>query len=81
MPDDYIPPADLNVTFAADGLMGNATQCVMILTTDDDVLEGDHDFTVMVDSVTPDVVTVGTPSSATATLLDNDSKLHICVDV
>ena len=83
MPDDYIPPVGFNVTFAADGLTGDATQCVMISTTDDDVLEGDHNFTVMVDSATPDVVTVGTPSSVTATLLDNDSmfSLHCCLKI
>ena len=79
-PDDYIPPTDFNVTFAADGLMGDTTQCAMISTTNDDVLEGDHDFTVIVDSTTPDVVTVGTPSSATATLLDNDSMCY-CIEI
>ena len=73
LPEDYVPPNGFNVTFAADGLTGDATQCTMISTTDDEVLEGDHSFTVMLDSATPDVVTVGTPSSATATLLDNDS--------
>ena len=76
MPEDYISPADFNVTFAADDLMGDATQCAMISTTDDNVLEGDHDFTVMLGRATPDVVTIDTPSSATATLVDNDS-MHI----
>ena len=47
----------------------------MISTTDDNVVEGDHDFTVMLDSATP---TIGAPSSATASLLDNDS---VCLAV
>ena len=78
MPEDYIPPVGFNVTFTADGLTGDTTQCTMISTIDDDILEGDHDFTVMVDSASPDVVTVGTPSSATATLLDNESMSCQC---
>ena len=79
MPDDYDPPLGFGVTFPAAGLslMGDTMQCATIQTTDDEVLEGEHDFMVMVDSVTPDVVTIGAPSSQTATLLDDESKLCI----
>ena len=74
MPDDFNPPFGFGVTFPAAGLSGDTTQCATIPTTDDEVLEGDHDFMVMLDSVTPDVVTIGN-SLETATLLDNESKL------
>ena len=78
MPADYDPPPGLGVTFSA-GLLGDAMQCVTIPTTDDEVLEGEHDFMVMLDSATPDVVTIGTSSSHTATLLDNESKIYLFV--
>ena len=71
----YVSPEGFNVTFAADSLMDNTSQCAMISTTDDDVRKEDLEFTVILDFVTPDVVTVGTPSSVTATVIDNDGKL------
>ena len=77
MSEDFDPPSGFGVTFSAAGLSGDTMQCATITTTDDDILEGDHAFTVMIDSVTPDVVTAGMPSSQTATLLDNESKLRI----
>jgi len=46
--------------------------------TGDDVLEGNEDFTVSIDSSSlPDGVTRGSPGSATVTILDDDSKLLI----
>ena len=75
MPDDYDPPSGFGVTFPAANVSGDTMQCTTIPTTDDMILEGDHNFTVIVDSATPDVVTVGAPSSQTAILLDNESKL------
>ena len=49
---------------------------VMISTTDDMAAEGDHDFTVAIDSASPSV-TLGTPSSVIATILDDDRKLEV----
>ena len=73
---NYVSPAVFNVTVAAYSVMDNTSQCVMISTTDDDVREEDREFTVILDFVTPDAVTVGTPSSVTATVIDNDGKLQ-----
>ena len=68
-------PSPFTVIFPAGTLMDN-TMTVMISTTDDMAAEGDHDFTVMIDSTSPSV-TVGSPSSVTATILDNDRKLEV----
>ena len=57
------------------GTSTDSTMTVMISATDDMAAEGDHVFTVVIDS-TSLPVTVGPPSSVTATILDNDRKLE-----
>jgi len=43
--------------------------------TDDNILEGNEDFTLTIDSsLLPDGVTRGNPGSATVTIVDNDRK-------
>ena len=43
---------------------------------DDNVLEGDENFMLTIDSSSlPSSVTVGTPDEATVTIVDNDRKL------
>lgn len=54
----------------------DSTMNVMISTTDDMAAEGDHDFTVDIDSASPSV-TLGTPSSVSATIQDDDRKLEV----
>ena len=63
------------MTFPA-GTLINSTMNVMISTTDDMAAEGNHDFTVAIDSASPSV-TLGTPSSVIATILDDDRKLEV----
>ena len=68
--DDFMTPDPFSVTFDA-SLMPSTSACVSIFTADDDNLEADHNFIVSIDSTTP-IITVGTPSSITATLIDNE---------
>ena len=53
--------------------MEGATSCVNISILQDMVLEGDHNFSVVVTSATPSVVMVGVPSEETVTILDDES--------
>ena len=49
------------------------SDCVSIPTIEDSVLEGDHDFSVSVDSVTPnDAVTFDSTETHLVTIIDND---------
>ena len=54
----------------------DSTENVMINTTADMAAEGNHDLTVAIDSASPSV-TLGTPSSVIATILDDDRKLEV----
>ena len=70
--DDYEVPASFEIVFFTDSTEG-IEECVTIVITDDDVLEGDHDFHVFLVNTWPPV-TIGDPSSATVTIEDNESK-------
>ena len=63
------------MTFPA-GTLINSTMNVVISTTDDMAAEGNHDFTVAIDSASQSV-TLGTPSSVIATILDDDRKFEV----
>ena len=50
-----------------------ATQCIEISTTEDDFLEGDHEFTVSIVSTTlNNAVTISAPSTHVVTIDDDD---------
>ena len=53
--------------------MEGDTVCGEILTVNDEALECSHDFNVAIVSATLGT-TIGTPSQAVVTILDNDSK-------
>ena len=64
-----------NITFrmgSGDGTVVTA----MISAVDDTAVEGDHDFTVSIESTTNPLATVGI-SSVTATIIDNDRKSNL----
>ena len=64
-----------NVTFrmgSGDGTVVTA----MISAVDDTAVEGDHEFTVSIESTTSPLATVGI-SSVTATIIDNDRKSNL----
>ena len=50
-------------------------QCIDISTTEDDFLEGDHEFTVSIVSTTlNNAVTISSPSTHVVTIDDNDGE-------
>ena len=62
--------------------MGNIsvtdTACASISIIDDAALEGDHSFTVSLNSVTPSGVTISVPSaSTTVNIEDNKGTLQV----
>ena len=64
------------MTFST-GFGSGAVQTAMISAVDDIDVEGDHDFTVSIQSPTSPPATVGSPSSMTATIMDNDRKFDL----
>ena len=76
-PDDYTA-GPYEITFSAGDtfmLMG----CAMIPTADDDILEGDHEFSVGVGAISPDGAVTVTGPNAVVTITDDDGRhmLHI----
>ena len=66
--------ANFEATFAV-GTGPGDTACANISIIDDATLEGDHSFTVSLDSTTPSGVNISIPSaSTTVNIEDNDSK-------
>ena len=69
---DFSVADPLTVTFNSGTTSSGDTACADITILDDDALEGDHSFTVQLTSTTPTGVTIGTDSSTTVTIQDND---------
>ena len=69
---DFTVEDPLTVTFNSGTTSSGDTACADITVLDDDALEGDHSFTVQLASTTPTGVTIGTDSSTTVTVQDND---------
>ena len=70
-------PDPFNVIFGA-GTLADTSSCVFISTNDDNNFEADHDFTVSIESTTPSI-TIGVPSSLTATLIDNEGMSKVLI--
>ena len=77
---DYSAASPLEVTFMSGSAMLGSTSCAQITILDDVAFEGPHSFSVDVAMVeiesdgTDPLLTIGTMSSATVNILDNDSK-------
>ena len=77
---DYSAANPLEVTFISGSAMQGSTSCTQITILDDIAFEGPHSFSVDVSMVeiesdgTDPLLTIGTISSATVNILDNDSK-------
>ena len=56
------------------GPIPSGPACITISTTQDLEVEGDHGFTVTIQQPSHVNVVVGSPSSATVTISDNDGK-------
>ena len=67
-----------NVTFHV-GSGDGTVETVIISAVEDTAVEGDHDFTVSIQSPTNPLATVGI-SSVTATIMDNDRKPKLRID-
>ena len=48
--------------------------CININIPQDFALEGDHNFTVQLSTLSPDVVTIGSPADAEVVITDDESK-------
>jgi len=76
--DDYVIPVPFEVTFDAMST-SESLACVNISIPQDFALEGDHEFTIHLSALSPDVVTIGSPANATVVIADDESKcVHIC---
>ena len=73
--EDFAASGGLQVTFTS-GSPDDAQQSVVIAIIDDDVLEGDHDFTVQLVSTDPSSVMIGAQSDTTVTIID-DEGIHL----
>ena len=77
--EDYdLPVNDSNfftVTFGV-GSGDGTVETTMISAVEDTAVEGDHDFTVSIQSTSPPA-TIEASSSVTATIIDNDGKCDL----
>ena len=82
---DYSAADPLEVTFMSGSAIQNSTSCAQISIIDDFTFEGPHSFSVEVSTVeiesdgTDPLLTIGTMSSATVYIADNDSKPFLVV--
>ena len=62
-----------SLTFGSGITSNGDSQCIEVTVTDDDIFEGDQQFTVTIDSVSPSsVASIGSPNSLTVTIEDNN---------
>ena len=66
-------PVPFEVTFDTMSTSGSLA-CINISIPQDFALEGDHEFTVRLSTLSPDVVTIGSPADAEVVITDDESK-------
>jgi len=80
-------PVPFELTFDIMSTSGSLA-CINISIPQDLALEGDHEFTVHLSALSPDVVTIGSPANATVVIADDESKciyvpsyihIYICI--
>ena len=71
--DDYVVPVPFEVTFDIMSTSGSLA-CINISIPQDSALEGDHEFTVQLSTLSPDVVTIGSPANVEVVIADDESK-------
>ena len=78
---DYSAASTLEVTFTSGIAMQGDTSCAQLSIIDDTAFEGPHSFSVEVSMVeiesdgTDPLLTIGTTSSATVNIVDNDGMM------
>ena len=75
--EDFTEPSLLQVTFSSGDVVGD-TACTTLGIIDDNNLEGDHKFTVNLESVTPPGPVISNSSSTTTVSIIDDEGIH-CV--
>jgi len=74
-----VVPVPFEVTFDTMSMSGSLA-CIDINIPQDFALEGDHEFTVRLSTVSPDVVTIGSPTDAEVVIADDESKcVYVCM--
>ena len=76
--EDFIEPSPLQVTFYSGDVEGN-TSCATFEIVDDENLEFDHEFMVILESITPNGPTVPRYCPTTTTVFINDDEGMQCV--
>ena len=55
------------------------TECISIMIVDDDDFEGDHSFTVEIDSITPNTIDIFLSTTpAVIVIQDNTGEINFC---
>ena len=75
--EDFTEPSPLQVTFSSGDVVGD-TACAALGIINDNNLEGDHEFTVNLESVTPPGPVISNSSSTTTVSIMDDEGIH-CV--
>jgi len=73
-----VPPDIFEATFLAISTSNGDTVCDIITIIDDDVLEGEHSFEVLITATDPQLTNIN-PASASVTITDNEgmiTKIH-----
>ena len=73
---DFTLPSPFEVIFPVNSLSGSP-QCASITFDEDNIIEGDHSFTVSISD--PGGAGTAAPTVATVTIDDNDGKLRIAL--
>jgi len=68
-----VVPVPFELTFDVMSTSGSLA-CINISIPQDLALEGDHEFTIHLSALSPDVVTIGSPANATVVIADDESK-------
>ena len=76
--EDFSEPSPLQVIFIS-GDVVNDTSCTTFGIKNDDNLEFDHEFTVTLETITPNGPTISMPSSSTTVSISDDEGMHCVV--
>jgi len=68
-----VVPVPFEVIFDTTSMSGSLA-CINISIPQDFALEGDHQFTVHLSTLSPDIVTIGSPEYTTVVIADDESK-------
>ena len=71
MGEDFTEPSPLQVTFSSGDLIGD-TACTTLGIINDNNLEGDHEFTVSLETVAPPGLVISNSSTATVSIMDDE---------